>query len=81
MKDINGVEIEAGMRIVRLIKNRNFSKGIEGIVVENKHKDSGLAINVEFARFYDGSKIPNSGGYMHGIRANYAYLILSSDTF
>lgn len=38
------------MRIARLIKSRNNAKDIEGIVVENKYKESGLAIKVEFTR-------------------------------
>lgn len=76
IRDINGIEIKPGMRVVRLIKSRNNAKGVEGIVVKNSYKDHGLAIKVEFARYYDGEIMPDSGGYMHGIKANNAYLVL-----
>jgi hypothetical protein len=74
--DINGVEIKPGMRVVRLIKSRNNAKDVEGIIVENKYKDHGLAIKVEFARYFDGQIMPDSGGYMHGLKSNNNYLVL-----
>lgn len=74
--DINGIEIIPGMRVVRLIKGRNNAKGIEGIVVNNKYKEHGLAIQVEFGRYFDESIMPNSGGYFHGIKKNNNYLVL-----
>lgn len=78
IKDINGVEIKPGMRVVRLIKKRNNAKDVEGIVVENKYKDHGLAIMVEFARYSNGSIMSNSGGYMHGIKASNNYLVITN---
>ena len=77
IKDINGVEIKPGMRVVRLVKSRNNAKDIEGIVVVNKYKDFGLAIKVEYARYSSGDIMPNSGGYMHGLKANNNYLVIS----
>ena len=79
IKDINGVEIKPGMRVVRLIKSRNNAKDVEGIVVENKYKDHGIAINVEFARYSDGRIMPRSGGYMHGIKSNNNYLVITEE--
>lgn len=79
IKDINGIEIKPGMRVVRLIKSRNNSKDVEGIVVENKYKDHGIAIKVEFARYSDGSIMPRSGGYMHGIKSNNNYLVITEE--
>lgn len=76
IKDINGVEIKPGMRVIRLIKSRNNAKDIEGIVVENKYKDHGLAIRVEFVRYCDGSIMPNSGGYFHGLKDSNNYLVI-----
>ena len=77
IKDINGVEIKPGMRVVRLIKSRDNAKEIEGIVVENKYKEHGLAIKVEFSRFSDGSIMQGVGGYMHGIKASNNYLVIT----
>jgi len=65
------------MRVASLIKSRNNAKDIEGIVVENKYKDYGLAIRVEFARFGDGSIMQGVGGYMHGIKASNNYLVIT----
>lgn len=79
IKDINGVEIKPGMRVVRLIKSRKNAKDVEGIVVENKYKEHGLAIRVEFARYSDGSIMPGSGGYMHGIKSNNNYLVITNE--
>jgi len=76
IKDINGIEIKPGMRVVRLIKNRNNEKGVEGVVVKNKYKDYGLAINVEFTRYSNGKIMPNSGGYMHGLKDTNNYLVI-----
>lgn len=76
IKDINGIEIKPGMRVVRLIKNRNNAKDVEGVVVENKYKDYGLAINVEFTRYSNGEIMPRSGGYMHGLKDTNNYLVI-----
>ncbi len=77
MRDINGIQIKVGMMVIKLNKTKNNAPDIQGKVVINKRKELGIAIEVDHAFYYDGTIMPNSGGYRHCIKENLNYLVVS----